>query len=92
MALGARPRAVLGQFMMETILVTAVAGAIGLLITAGICHAFPALELTDYVGTPRVSTTTAALTAGLLGLLALIAGYFPARTAALLDPVVAMKM
>lgn len=92
MALGARPRAVLGQFMMETILVTAVGGAIGLLITAAICHAFPALELTDYVGTPRVSAATAGLTAGLLGLLGLIAGFFPARTAALLDPVVAMKM
>jgi len=92
MALGAKPRSVLGQFMMETILVTAMGGAIGLLITAGICHAFPALELTDYVGTPRVSPVTAGLTAGLLGLLGLIAGYFPARTAALLDPVVAMKM
>lgn len=92
MALGAKPKAILGQFLVETIVVTAVGGFVGLAITAGICRAFPALELTDFVGTPEVSAWVAAATAGLLGLLGMTAGYFPARTAARLDPVVAMKM
>jgi putative ABC transport system permease protein len=92
MALGAKPKAILGQFLMETIVVTAVGGFVGLAITAGICRAFPALDLTDFVGTPEVSAWVAGATAALLGLLGMIAGYFPARTAARLDPVVAMKM
>ena len=42
MALGARGRAVLGQFLLETLFVTAVGGLVGFGITAGICAVFPA--------------------------------------------------
>jgi putative ABC transport system permease protein len=94
MALGARPRAVLGQFLLETLIVTAVGGIIGLGITAAICGIFPALGqgAIDFVGVPVISPMVAAITATLLGLIGLIAGFFPARAAANLDPVVAMKM
>ena len=92
MALGARPRGILLQFLAETIVMTAAGGAIGLAIAYGICSAFPALGLEDYVGVPRVSLLVSGLTATLLGLIGLLAGFFPARAAARLDPVVAMKM
>jgi putative ABC transport system permease protein len=94
MALGARPRAVLGQFLLETMIVTAVGGTIGLGITLAICGIFPALgqQAIDFVGVPTVSPMVAGVTATLLGLIGLIAGFFPARAAAALDPVVAMKM
>jgi len=92
MALGAKPRLVLGQFLLETLVITFVGGAIGILITMGICAIFPALNLTDYVGNPAISPGSAAVTAAMLGLIGFISGYFPARTAASLDPVVAMKM
>ena len=91
MALGARPRGILLQFLAETIVMTAAGGTLGLAFAAGICSAFPALGLEDYVGVPRVSLLVAALTATLLGLIGLLAGFFPARAAARLDPVVAMK-
>ncbi len=91
MALGARPRGILGQFLLETLIVTAAGGVIGLLITAGFCALFPD-GLVEYVGDPRVSPGVAGVTATLLGLIGLVAGYFPARKAAELDPVVAMKM
>lgn len=92
MALGAQPRAVLGQFLAETLLLTAVGGTLGLALTAGICALFPSLGLTDFVGDPKLSVVVSLGTVALLALIALVAGYFPARTAARLDPVVAMKM
>jgi putative ABC transport system permease protein len=92
MALGAKPRLILGQFMLETLILTVVGGAIGILITMGICAIFPSLNLADYVGNPVVSHGSAVITAAMLGLIGFISGYFPARTAASLDPVVAMKM
>jgi putative ABC transport system permease protein len=91
MALGARPRGVLGQFLMETIIVTALGGAAGLLITFGVCSVVPSMGMGDFIGTPQVSPMVAGVTAALLGTIGLIAGYFPARSAANLDPVVAMK-
>jgi putative ABC transport system permease protein len=92
MALGARSRAILGQFMLETILVTAVGGAFGFAITYGICRVVPLFGLTEYIGEPAISPLVGGLTALLLGLIGLLAGWFPAREAANLDPVVAMKL
>jgi len=92
MALGAKPRLILGQFLIETLAITAVGGAIGMLAAIGICAIFPSLNLTEYVGTPNVSPGAALLTIAILGLIGFISGYFPARSAANLDPVTAMKM
>jgi putative ABC transport system permease protein len=92
MALGARPGSILFQFMLETLLITGVGGTIGLAMTFGLCAVFPKLGFTDFVGNPTVSPMVAAVTAGLLGSIGLLAGYFPARDASSLDPVVAMKL
>ncbi len=91
MALGAKSRSILTQFLLETMLVTAFGGAIGFLISFGICSIFPA-SLYDYVGKPEVSPVVATFTAVALGLVGLVAGYFPAKDASRLDPVVAMKL
>jgi putative ABC transport system permease protein len=92
MALGGRPAGILGQFLGETIFITGTGGLLGLAIAAAACAGFPALGLTDFVGDPDLSPIVAGGTALLLGVISLVAGYFPARTAANLDPVVAMKM
>lgn len=91
MALGARPRGVMGQFLVETLLITAAGGALGLGVAAVICAVFPAIGLTDFVGDPSLTPGVAAMTVGLLGLIGLTSGYFPARSASRLDPAVAMK-
>ena len=91
MALGAKSGAILRQFLVETLIVTAIGGAAGFAISLAICSVFPA-SLEEYVGRPEVSPLVAGITVGILGLIGLLAGWFPARAASRLDPVVAMKM
>ena len=91
MALGAKSGAILRQFLVETLIVTAIGGAVGFALSLGICAAFPE-SLQEYVGKPEVSPVVALITTGILGVIGFLAGYFPARSASRLDPVVAMKM
>ena len=92
MALGARQQAILGQFLLETLILTSVGGAIGFGITFALCAVFPSLGLEEYVGNPDVSPAVDGITVLVLGLIGLVAGYFPAREASRLDPFVAMKL
>jgi len=92
MALGAKSRTVLSQFLLETFVFTAIGGIIGLAITWGFCAAVAGSPAEDAIGTPVLSPQIALLTAVVLGLVGFLAGYFPARQASRLDPVVAMKL
>jgi len=92
MALGAKRRYVIGQFLFETLTITLVGGALGFLTAWSICAVFPSLGLEEYVGRPAISAQVALVTTLVLGAIGLVAGYFPARTAASLRPVEALKM
>jgi putative ABC transport system permease protein len=92
MALGARSRMVLSQFLLETLVLTAIGGVLGLVLTWGFCSAVAGSPAEDAIGTPVLSPQIALLTAVVLGLVGFLAGYFPARDASRLDPVVAMKL
>ena len=92
MALGARSRTVLGQFLLETFVFTAIGGIIGLALTWGFCAVVAGSPAEDAIGTPVLSPQIELLTAAVLGLVGFLAGYFPARDASRLDPVVAMKL
>ena len=91
LAVGARPSFILGQFLLETMTLTAIGGILGFLITLAVVAVFPA-QLDEYVGTPEASGVVILTTAALLGVIGLAAGYFPARRASQLDPVVALKL
>jgi putative ABC transport system permease protein len=92
LAVGAKPRFIQVQFLLETLTLTAIGGALGFLVTFAILGVFPLLELDPFIGTPQASPLVIAVTAALLGLIGFVAGYFPARRASLLDPVVALKL
>ncbi|MEO8275966.1 MAG: FtsX-like permease family protein, partial [Thermoanaerobaculia bacterium] len=92
MALGAKRRYVIGQFLFETLFITVVGGIAGFLISWTACAVFPRLGFQDFIGDPRISFQVASITTGILGAIGLLAGYFPARTAANLRPVEALRM
>jgi putative ABC transport system permease protein len=92
LAVGAKPRLIQTQFLLETLLLTGVGGLLGFALTLGILWVFPMLGLSEYVGTPEASPVVILVTSALLGAIGLVAGYFPARRASLLDPVHALKL
>jgi putative ABC transport system permease protein len=92
MALGARKGYIMMQFLLETLLITGLGGMMGFLFAWVVVAIFPHLNLADFVGTPRVDFGGAALVILLLGVIGLISGAFPARRAANLQPVQALKL
>ncbi|UCG61269.1 MAG: ABC transporter permease [Candidatus Zixiibacteriota bacterium] len=92
MAMGARKSFILWQFVFETLLITSIGGIFGFLFAWGIIAVFPYLNLSDFVGTPRVDLVASMATIAILGMVGFVAGIFPARRAANLQPVQALKL
>jgi putative ABC transport system permease protein len=91
MAIGAKKRFVLSQFMFETLLITLIGGAIGLAISYGIISIFPNTGIEEEIGKPTFSWEVAVVTVTLLGLIGFMSGFAPARRASNLDPVEALR-
>ena len=91
MSLGAKKRHVLAQFIFETLMITFVGGLIGFMFAFMVVKIFPFFKLEEYMGIPEISFFTALIAVGVLGLVGLISGFFPARRAANLNPVQALK-
>jgi putative ABC transport system permease protein len=87
MAVGARSRDVLRQFLFEAVLMAIAGGALGL--TAG----FGGSQLiSDWFQWPtRVSSNAVLLALGFSSAIGLFFGYYPARRAARLDPIEALR-
>ncbi len=92
MALGARKNTILMQFIVETFLITGLGGILGYLFAWGIVAIVPSLGLNEFIGTPRIDIMTGLLAVILLGIIGFFAGIFPARRAANLQPVQALKL
>ena len=92
MALGARKSFILYQFVFETLLITGVGGIFGFLFAWGVVEVFPMLGLEDSVGVPRIDFWGSVGVIVVLGVVGLAAGIFPARRAANLQPVQALKL
>ncbi|MGD9488567.1 MAG: ABC transporter permease [Calditrichaceae bacterium] len=90
-ALGARKMLILGQYILETLLLTVLGGAMGFMISYGIISAVNLMGLEKYVGQLSISPLNASISLLTLGLIGMVAGWFPAKRAADLDPVIAIR-
>jgi len=86
-AIGAKRRDISMQFLAEAIALTFTGGIVGVLIGWGIAHI---ITLTGLL-TTSVTAYSVILSVGVSVLIGLIFGYFPARRAAALNPIEALR-
>jgi putative ABC transport system permease protein len=92
MALGATKITIMAQFILETLMITGIGGLFGFAFATGIVSVIPYLKWEEYIGTPTVDFSAGLLAIILLGIIGFTAGIFPARRAANLQPVQALKL
>ncbi len=91
-ALGATPFSIVSLILQESILITAVAGYIGLVIGVGLLELIStSLPAVDYFANPEINMNVALIATGLLVAAGAVAGYVPARKAASVKPVIALR-
>lgn len=87
LAVGARQRDVLSQFLIEATTLATIGGAVGIALGIG-----AATGIARFAGWPFViSPETILVAVGVSGLIGVFFGFYPARQAARLDPIEALR-
>ncbi len=90
-ALGATNHSILLQFLMEGVLLTLLSGVIGMGLSGGFMAALGNVRGPQGFDPPRLVPLTAMLAIGSLTVAGVVAGLYPARKAAMLQPVDALR-
>ncbi|MDI1269757.1 MAG: ABC transporter permease [Polaromonas sp.] len=87
LAIGALEREVLLQFLIEAVVLAALGGLIGIVLATGASVALAAVMDVPYLFNPAVNLLSFLFSAGI----GVLFGYFPARRAARMDPIDALR-
>jgi len=94
-AVGARKLHIIAQFIFESLLICLSGGVLGMAAAVGIIKliwTIPVQEgAMEFLGRPLLSSWVIIVSVGILTLIGLLAGLFPARKAANVDPVEALR-
>ena len=90
-SVGATSSDILRQFFMESTAIVAIGAATGFLVSVGIVKLMAFIPIREFVGVPIISGKVAMITMALLMFVAVLAGFFPAKRAAGLDPVECLR-
>jgi putative ABC transport system permease protein len=90
-ALGATHRNIMTQFFVEGAFLTAFSGGIGLAVCTAFVTLLAQLPAPDGFDTPRIVPASAVIAILSLSIAGIVAGIYPARKAALLPPVEALR-
>ena len=90
-AMGATNRSILLQFFTEGAFLTLLSGGVGIAAAGGLMKLLSLFEPPPGFDTPRIVPFTAAIALISLAVAGVVAGLYPARKAALLEPVEALR-
>jgi len=90
-SIGARRLHILSQFLLEAFIIVAVGALIGFSLAALIIKGIAALPYEDFVGDPVIDLQVALIAVVILGLVGIIAGFFPARKASRLTVIECLR-
>jgi len=96
MALGAKRRWIIMPFVLEGLVYTFIGGFLGitiatLLVSATSFIPIDSNKVMSFLGRPTLSPQIGVATSAILGIIGLLAGYFPARRAASVDPAATLR-
>jgi len=94
-AVGARKIHIITQFIFESLFISFLGGGLGIIISSAIVFGVQSMNLeggaADFLGNPEISQLAVFVTVGVLGVIGLLAGIFPAIKAAKVDPVESLR-
>jgi putative ABC transport system permease protein len=90
-AIGAPAGTILRQFFVEALIIALLSGAVGLGIAFGFCGLVNLLPMPDYFAGLIPDWRSALVATALLGTIAIAAALYPARRAASIDPIEALR-